>query len=427
MWIATVVLALAGLALEPTPQDDPLAPSPWTSGGELGVETRAFRNDDDPVTKDQGIGMVGRLELRYDRAWFDFKLRGSGRMDALDRDRTRLIPEEAWLQAKGERLRVRLGLDILNWSATEAFHPADVINARNLDSDLESFEKIGEPLLAFKLLLPGETSVDLFLMPAYTQTRFPSPRSRLNFAPAGVDLRRRARLLDRSGHLTDSDFGPQAALQIRKVLGSADVAVHVVEHMDRLQPSVVITPEPPDFALVYQTVRQAGGTYQQVLGPVIAKLEAAYRWFVPPDPAATATFGSLGGRNHGVVAIGLEYGVSHASGAQSTLLLEGQTILGPGREVRRGLDPFQRDLLAGYRFARNDDASRELLVFTVIDLERPGERLLNVAYQQRLGDAWSVKLGLRVFAAGETTPLEARGLAPLRNGDHVRCTLIRSF
>ena len=420
--LAIVVLALHGgltHAEEST--------SAWTSQGELGVESRVFRDDGSPLTEDRALGMLGRLELRHARGVFQEKARGFGRLDTFDRERTVLFAEEAWAQAEGEHFRLRVGVDVINWTAMEAFHPTDVINARNLDSDLENLEKIGEPMAAVQIRAREGMTVTAMVMPVYMETRFPSPRSRLNFGPPGVDLRGRRRLLDRNGSLVDRNFGPQAALQVRQVLGSADVTLHVLEHMDRLQPLALLDPATMQITLLYQTVRQAGATYQQVLGPIIAKLEGTYRWFVEPSPTTTAQLGLLPQRNHGTIAAGFEYGHPHANGSESTFFVEGQTILGVNQETRLALSPFQRDLFLGWRFARNDEASKELLLATIVDLERRGEYLVNASYKQRLGDTWTVVLGLRLFQARAVAPLAARGLEIIENGDHIRLALTRHF
>src|SRR5205807_886955 len=129
---------------------------------------------------------------------------------------------------------------------------------------------------------------------------FPSPRSRLSFAPPGVDLQGKPLRIDRRGAFTSGEYGPQAALQVRQVIGSADVAVHALEHMDRLQPIVLVDPTTLQPRLLYQTVRQVGGTYQQVLGGLVAKVEGAYRRFVSPRSEVTEQIGPLPRRSHGV-------------------------------------------------------------------------------------------------------------------------------
>ena len=80
----------------------------------------------------------------------------------------------------------------------------------------------------------------------------------------------------------------------------------------------------------------------------------------------------MGKPNHGRLALGLEYGTSLASGAESTLILEGQTILGTTRAEALELDLFQGDILLGYRYAFNDVDSKALLVSVILDVEDPG-------------------------------------------------------
>lgn len=400
------------------------------SKGELAVESRAFRDDGNSATKDHALGLFGRLEALHEHGLFEEKARVFGRMDHYDKNRSVLVAEELWMQVQGARLRVRAGADIVNWTATEAFHPVDVINSRNLDSDLENFEKVGEPMLSITWRVLDQTTITALALPYRTASIFPSPSSRLNFVPAGIDVRDRRLMVDRNGHLTADRFGPQGALLVRQVVGSADISLHFVEHIDRSQPSAVANPLAASPAealpyLLFQTVRQVGGTYQQVLGSLIVKVEGAYRRFAGADSNITARFGPQRSRNHGTIAAGLEYGLPHAGGSESTLIAEGQAVLGTGKATRASLSPFQRDVLCGYRFAFNDEGSKEFMLAAIFDLERHDEYMVSASYSQRLGETWTVRAGLRLFQADQH-PLPT-GLAAFRQSDHVRLILTRYF
>ena len=437
--ILLVLLAGGGEAIGPQEADVAASPSGneaaepsrrWLgeieSKGEVAFESRAFRDDGLAQTHDAAAGLMGRVEWRHQQRLVEQKLRAYGRVDQLDRGRSVLVVEEAFVQLKHGRLRLRLGADIVNWTATEVFHPADVLNARNLDSDLESLEKVGEPMAAVQVGLWEGMTASAYVMPVYMKTLFPSPGSRLNVAP-GVDLRQQHVLVDRRGNSTDAHLGPQAALRLSQVIGSADVSVHGLEQMDRLQPLVGFEQATGRPVPVFLTVQQLGGTYQQAVGALVVKVEAAYRRFFRPlgaDGTGPYALPDDLDRNHGAVAVGIEYGLIHSGGAESTLLLEGQTLLGVRPAVRQQLSPFQRDVFGGYRLALGDEDSKELTVGGIFDLERPGELLVNVAYQQRLGETFSLRVGLRLFAAPGEAP---GGLAPWRDADHLRLTLTRHF
>jgi len=236
------------------------------------------------------------------------------------------------------------------------------------------------------------------------------------------------RRIDGDGRETSDRFGPQGAVQVRQVIGSADVTVHLVRHMDRSQPLVVLDPTTMQPSLLFETVTQLGATYQQVLGPVIAKIETAARWFVRPDGSDPVLAAQVPARNHQTAALGLEYGMAHPSGAESTFILEGQAVLGVADDaVRRQLTPFSRTALAGFRFAANDAQSREGFLGVIWDLENRDQFMVNASIQQRLGETWTVRLGVRVFQAPEpNTPLPT-GLQALRKADHVRLSLTRHF
>src|SRR5207302_1798677 len=146
-------------------------------------------------------------EWSYKQDEWETRLRGYGRADNYDAKRNIAAPEEAFVQWRTGDWRVRAGADIVNWSATEAFHPADTINSRNFDSDIESFDKIGEPMLSVQWAPSEDTTLQVFYLPAYVQSAFPSPHSRLNFAAPGIDLQHKGKLFDASGNFTDARTG----------------------------------------------------------------------------------------------------------------------------------------------------------------------------------------------------------------------------
>ena len=406
-----------------------MAPDPayarWSSQGEVALETRGFLDDDNSNTVDGGLGMMGRVQIDHRSKPFKERLRLYGRLDRQDPERTLMVVEEAWVQWRFKPFKLKVGYDLLNWTATEAFHPADIFNSRNLDSDLQNYEKVGEPMVA----LSAKTSlgsITLYHMPTFTQPILPSPSSRLSFSPGQqLEMKR----LNAEGILTDRWFTPQFGLRWRYAFDNADLSLHGIHHQDRSQPLVALVDQAP--TALFQTVTQVGGTYQHVIDAFILKVEAAWRLFHAPnlgDQDIVFLDGRGGQPDHGRIALGLEYGLAHEAGSESTLILEGQALVGTTREVASKLDTFQGDALIGYRFALNDKDSTSLLVSAIADLEYFDEFIGSVSCERRFGETWVAKASVRwIQTETITNPLDAKPLQRLRESDYVSLQLIRHF
>jgi len=403
-----------------------------SSQGEVGAEARIFLpGTEGDLGNVSGIARL-YLELEYDD--FELNLRGFGRHDGIDRKRSALFPEEAFLEYKNNPVRVRLGYQLLNWTATEAFHPADIINARYLDGNVQNPEKLGELMGAFRYkFLDG--NVEAYVMPLFTSPVFPSEDSRFRFGPLGVALGETL-VLDRDGTLEDDPWFLQWGARVQQSIFGADVSLHFIRHIDRSLPLVTLTDDGNGGltpGLVFQALTQVGGTYQQVWGPIIVKVEAAYRDFenpteseremLPPEPLF-----SVPDRDHTLVAVGLEYGLPHDDG-ESTFLLEGQYAIGfPDEEEAPGqLLLFGSDVLAGYRYAFNDVDDKTITASVIIDIEEPEQIFGNVAYQQRIGEEWRGELGFRLINFPAADPNNPQGPENLDDANYFYTSLIRFF
>ena len=136
------------------------------------------------LTKRSGYLAVYRLTTSQNH--FRERLRLYGRLDREDLERTILVVEEAWVEWKAKPFRVRAGFDLLNWTATEAFHPSDILNSRNLDSSIQNYDKLGEPMVS--LSYKGAIGVlTAYFLPSVINPILPSPNSRLSFFSRASD------------------------------------------------------------------------------------------------------------------------------------------------------------------------------------------------------------------------------------------------
>lgn len=381
----------------------------WTSLGEIRYELRAFKDDHQDTTKDLGSALFSRLEAKYKKNNLSAKFRGFARSDQKDHTRDLFALEEAYLAYQLKKWRFKLGYQLLNWSATEAFHPVDILNSRNFDSNVENAEKLGEFIASAQYRYSGG-SLTAMVMPEFISPRYPQQASRLGF---GTNIGRGLIKEEEGVSYANDPYTFQGGLVWNQRLGSADLSVQFIHHINRDQP--LFTFYNGEVRPVFLPVTQYGVNYQQNIDSWLIKLEAAYRdyenYLVPTTMGGFAT-----NLDHTQIALGLEYNLGFSSGSELTFLLEGQTIPDLGKLERARHSLFQRDLLFGLRYAFNDPMAKEIFASVLGDLEWGHEYLVNMSYSQRLNDYWKIKLGFRYIDAPQKG-LFVQGLEYL-HGDH---------
>jgi hypothetical protein len=367
------------------------------SKGELGTESRLFWPDDDARTDAGNVAMAGRLQVDAELENYAARARVFSRLDPYDQARTRVVPEELYVQAQAEPFRLRVGFQMLNWTATEAFHPADIINSRILDGSFENPEKIGEPIAALRLEIPMG-NIELLVMPVFTAPVLPSSQSPLDLGgalPPPVVFNRNALIIDRHGKLTDERLQPQLGVQLQQTWGDADISLHVVQQIDRSQPLVQLDPNAFELRPIFQQLTQIGLTYQHVVDSTLLKLEGAFRVFDQPDSGVTR-LGPVPRRNHVLLAAGIEHATTLGEGSDTSFLIEGQVLVPVQDDYPEQLEPlFQHDVLIGMRHAFNDEQSTALLATVIVDVEHPDQIVAGASLNRRLGDEWGATLGAR--------------------------------
>ncbi len=379
---------------------------------EVALESRQFDDDNDALTEDTGTSLFARVDTVLSKGSLKFALRAFTRVDPQDHERDLSAFEELFVSWERSQWRIRAGYQMLNWTATEAFHPADVVNSRNFDSHIENPEKLGELMVSLRRRI-GLGSVEAYLLPRMERPKLPGSRSRLSFAPPGVELGT-PRWLDEDGLTHESNWRLQWGVRWAAVLGDADISLHVLDHQDRQQPVIVFDPA-IGLSPSYAPVVDVGATYLHILGGSLVKLEVGHKDFKTDAQ-----------KDHTQVALGYEYGWVVGNGAQATFIAEAQNYFGVAEHERAALGIFQRDLLLGYRHAFNDMLGRELLVTWIADLERDHEFLINMRYSQRLNDTWSIETGFRLVDAPVKNQT-AVGLESLDGANQIFVNLRRYF
>ena len=393
-----------------------------TSGGFVALAQRVFYPDDDTNTEDYGLSLEGQLEFKLKSGGFRHRLEVFGRSAGLDESRSIYFAKEAWIGYLHDRFELRLGAHVLNWTATEAFHPSDIINSRNLDSSIENAEKIGEPMASLRLrFLNG--GVTGFFMPLRMAPRLPGSRSRLNLT--GGQSVGETLYVNGDGHIDNDWFAPQWAVRADQTIGAADIAVYFVRHQDRTQPGVIVDVVTQQGQPLFPWAERIGGTYTHAVGEWIVKVEADHRRFTLPSRRTPRVFAQPFPIDHTAVAAGLEWGWGYDSGSEGTVIAEGQFAIAPQStsQQRQRLGPFENDVLVGYRHSANDEQSTEWNIGVIVDIQNLDEVLGNAAFSRRLGDTWVFKSTVRFIHAPEAGSL----LNALHKAHALQVDLIRYF
>ncbi len=388
--------------------------------GEVNFELRQFKDDNNSYTTDYGSAIAPRIEAYFEKKKWISKLKLSSRTDYSDHDRDILIPEDIYTGYDGERWLIIGGFQTLNWSSTEAFHPADVINPRNFDSNLENADKIGELMLQTTYYL-NNGSLNFYLLPHIQDPNLPKSENRLSFFSPGQKINDPIHL-DKDGKQMNDKWNLGWATRVEHSFDGIDFSLYAIKHQDRYNP-IVTTATNGSIQLYTLPIFQYGLTYQQAIDAFVFKLETASIDYDNSGDFVALGFEKL---DHHQIAFGLDYGFSHKNGSDSTFIFEGMSIPNVSKENRANLSIFQRDALIGYRFALNDVLSKELFISFIFDMERSHEYLFSTTYSQRITDTWSLKTGFRYIDAPQKSLVKI-GLEPLHQDNQVNLTLTKYF
>ena len=371
-------------------------PTAWS--GFVEAEYRAFTESALSPSQHGGYFSIAAQPEYYwksARGADSFTFVGFARADRHDDERSHGdIRELTWLHV-GEGFEARAGVRKLFWGVTEAQHLVDVINQTDFVEDIESEDKLGQPML--NLAFPyARGAFDIFILPGFRERSFP-----------GVEGRPRTELV------VDTDRAQYASPRGREHVDYAARLSHTIGAWDlglsyfsgtnrdpRLLPAVTAS-----GALVlvpyYDQMEQTGVDVQATIGAWLWKLETIYRAAdSAPYAAASAGFeytftGAWAGKDLGVI---VEY------------LWDERQALAPTL--------FQDDVMLGLRLGFNDEHSSEALLGVIADAGNHG-RMFSAEASRRVAEHWKIGAKAKIF--DNISPADP--LYSFRNDDYLEITL----
>jgi len=378
---------------------------------------RAFQDDDNPITNtfNSAIGMKFGVKAKSDEDNFRVKIIIDSLYDFSDKDRFYIYPEEAWVGYDDGSNIIKVGFQHFNWSSTEAFRPSDVVNSRNLDSQVKNASKIGEPMISYKRIL-GESSITGFISPYFIKPLYPGVENSFATPPIPIE----SYLVNTEGLKTDKEpFNIQGGAIFNFSLSKSDIAIHYINHIDRDAFIPLINPLVPNITPIFYRNQQVGITSQSAVLGLILKTEFVARFF--SEDVVTLSHNSI--QDFQIATIGIERNFSLGKG-EFTFLTEyirtfSQNISQQNAEV------FDNDLLIGFRHSFNNINGSELNLSLISDMKDLKQHILNFSYAQRIKNNWKVELGLNYV---ESEVLDSYiGVDILDSADYVYLDIKRFF
>lgn len=377
--------------------------SDWS--GYVALESRWFPQDALYAEQFDGLQTSLAIEPEYYRRWDDgrqtFVFKPFARLDQRDDERTHAdIRELSWSYAARD-WELRAGIRKVFWGVTETAHLVDIINQTDFVENLDTEDKLGQPMLNLALIRDWG-NLDLFLLPGFRERTFPGIEGRLRTQPVvDTDLAR----YESSAEEKHVDV----AVRWFKTLGDWDVGLAHFRGTSReplLEPALngqgqlVLAPR-------YNQIDQTSLDVQATLDDWLWKLE-----WISRDGMGDRYSAGAGGFEYTLVGI-------FDSAADLGLIAE---YLFDDRD-ERATTLFQNDITLGMRLTLNDVQSSELLFGMTVDRDDSRQRFYNLEASRRLGERMKLSLEARFNSGLE----ETNTFGSLRNDDYLQAELAWYF
>ncbi|MCG8323988.1 MAG: hypothetical protein MI673_00605 [Thiotrichales bacterium] len=369
--IQRAALLLGLLAMVP-----PSQAGEWS--GYVGLETRFFTQDPLDDRQDHHFNAALNFEPEYYHDWDNGRQLIAFvpylRIDEHDSDRTHFDIRELTYVKAAETWELRLGVRKVFWGVVEFQHLVDIINQTDLVENIDTEDKLGQPMVNLALIRDWGT-IDFFIMPYFRERQFVGRQGRLRSQPPVSEDLARFESGAKEKHV-------DVAIRYSHFFGDWDIGIahfYGTSRDPRLLPGLDAGNNPVLIPF-YDTIHQTSLDLQATKGNMLWKLEALHR--------------SGQGDTYNALAGGFEYTFV---GVMETAVDLG--ILGEYHYDDRGESAptiFEDDIGIGARLAFNDAASTEALTGLVWD-RNTGGIFYNLEASRRITNHWFVELQGRLF------------------------------
>ena len=370
--------------------------------GSSSLELRGFFEEGQFAGQDR-IGISPSIEPELTHTWNNdrdtFAAKLFFRFDSTDSDRTHFdIRQLDWTKVVDD-FEIRLGFRKVFWGVTESVHLIDFINQTDLIENFDGEDKLGQFMVNASWISPAGT-FDFFVMPYFRERTHPGTEGRFRFAIPVRD----------SAEVYESDlneFHPDVALRWFHSMGLVDIGLYHFYGTNR-EPRYVLDandPATPFLRPQYDLVNQSGLDAQLTWEGWLLKLEALSRFWQDHYFAA---------------ATGFEYTFYGIFKSTADLGVVAEYLYDD--RGSQATTPFENDVFAALRFARNDENDLTILGGVIVDLDSEGV-FANLEASSRIGQNLEWSLESRFFLASAPADF----FASFRNDSYAQFELTYYF
>ena len=353
-----------------------------TSAGEwsgyAGLEFRGFTQSAQDTRQDHSTNFSFTFEPEYYHQWDNgdqsIAFVPYVRFDENDNERTHFDIRELTYLKVAETWELRLGMRKVFWGVTEFQHLIDIINQTDLVENLDTEDKLGQPMINLALINDWGT-VDLFVMPYFRERYFPGTTGRLRSIPDTRQDRSQFESAAKEKHI-------DLAARYSHYFGDWDIGLAHFYGTSRDPRLLLATDNSGNPFLIpfYDIINQTSLDVQATKGNMLWKFEALHR------SGQASTYNAL--------AAGFEYTFVGVMDSAIDLGVLSEYHYDDRGESSSSI--FEDDIGIGARFAFNDMQSSEALLGLVFD-RSTGGTFFNIEASRRLGDSWLLELQGRFF------------------------------
>lgn len=188
------------------------------------------------------LDLEARFALIYDNDRnFHLHLEPRVKVDPLDLDRNRYLPNESYLMFFNRVLELSAGLRLMSWGVSRSYNPTDVLNRPDLEGNYYNPDRLGEAMVGVKGTISdagpfSEIVLEGLVLPWFQET--PLPKNDTRFAVEGNVGAVRFNAIETQEYPTFIK-GLGAAARVGATIKSVDLTLHYYHGPER-NPSYIL-------------------------------------------------------------------------------------------------------------------------------------------------------------------------------------------